>query len=212
MVFDEQPNQSKLLAPIGLTGGTTYFWRARSLEASATSPFSAAQAFKTPVPVPSAPSPGGGGAPPSANDELDLRTVTILKGPSSISSWTVGSVITGTNQGGGQLCIYHSMLGKWPSTAFFGDPGVLVEGNQWVFAYIGGKWYGGAADWYRPGQACKGVDANSIGADAFDQEPLRSWVPKPGEVFAVMSTTPARAWPDMRTLDQRTNVVKMVWR
>jgi hypothetical protein len=27
----------------------------------------------------------------------------------------------------------------------------------------------------------------------------------------VMSTTPARVWPDMRTLDVRTNIVLMRW-
>jgi hypothetical protein len=114
-------------------------------------------------------------------------------------------------QGGGELCIWHDQLGTWPSVIFFNDPNTLVEGNQWVFANIGGRWYGGAADWYRPGQACKGLDAASIGRDAFDQDPLRSWVPQPGELFGVMSTTPARAWPDMRTLDQRTNIVLLRW-
>jgi hypothetical protein len=36
-------------------------------------------------------------------------------------------------------------------------------------------------------------------------------VPKPGEVFGLMVTTPARAWPDMRTLDERSNVVLVRW-
>ena len=34
---------------------------------------------------------------------------------------------------------------------------------------------------------------------------------KPGEVFGLMVTTPARAWPDMRTLDERSNVVLVRW-
>ncbi|HEY7056529.1 MAG TPA: hypothetical protein VH458_08400, partial [Vicinamibacterales bacterium] len=93
---------------------------------------------------------------------------------------------------------------------FFDDPGPVLEGNQWVFANIGGTWYAGAADWYRPGQGCKGVN-NNIGVDSFDREPLHSWHPQPGEVVGVMASTPARLWPAMRTVDERTNVVLIQW-
>jgi hypothetical protein len=56
------------------------------------------------------------------------------------------------------------------------------------------------------------VTAQSIGADAFyGREPLGSWVPRPGEVFGVMASTPARAWPSMRTVDERSNVVLIRW-
>ena len=53
----------------------------------------------------------------------------------------------------------------------------------------------GAADWYRPGQACKDVTADTIGHDAFYNpawEPLRSWVPRRGEQFVMFASTPAR--------------------
>lgn len=212
---DEQPERTSFVTPQDLPAGKQVFWRVRAFASDPVTvgPWSDIQVFRTPAPTPTAPtSPGGGGGnAPAADDQLDLRTVTILKGPSAIVNWPVGSRITNASQGGGELCIWHEQLGKWPSVIFFGDPGTLVEGNQWVFANINGKWYGGAADWYRPGQACKGVDASSIGRDSFDQEPLRSWVPRPGEVFGVMSSTPARAWPDMRTLDQRTNIIMMRW-
>ena len=92
---------------------------------------------------------------------------------------------------------------------FFETPGAL-EGNQWVLANIGGTWYAGAADWYRPGQGCKGVN-NNIGVDSFDKQPLHGWHPQPGETIGVMSTTPARLYPAMKTIDQRTNVVFIKW-
>ncbi|MEQ1870475.1 MAG: hypothetical protein ABL961_10670 [Vicinamibacterales bacterium] len=191
------------------------FWRVRAFasDPQTVGPWSETAVFRTPAAAPAPPSGGGGGggSAPSPNDELDLRSVTVLKGPSDIYNWAVGSRMTRVSQGGGELCTWHDQLGRWPAVIFFDDPNTLVEGNQWVFAKIGGKWYGGAADWYRPGQACKGVDAYSVGRDSFDQEPLHSWVPRPGEVFAVMSTTPARAWPAMRTLDHRTNTVMMTW-
>ena len=109
---------------------------------------------------------------------IDLNTVVYVKGP-NIAKWPQTSRITDVIQGDGQLCIYHTMLGVWPATQYM-DTDATVEGNQWIFANIGGQWYGGAADWYRPGQACKGQDERSMGGDNFylpSEEPLHSWVP-----------------------------------
>ncbi len=170
-----------------------------------------------PEPAPPAPAPTPDPEPtpvPRPADEIDLAGATIVLGPTNVASWPQTSTVTGTKAVTGALCIWHTQLGQWPSTVFFDDPNTLVEGNQWVFANIGGKWYGGAADWYRPGQACKDVNAQSIGGDAFyqpSQEPMHSWVPRPGEIFGVMSTTPARAWPAMRTRDERSNIVLIRW-
>ena len=134
--------------------------------------------------------------------------MTIVLGAAGIADWPVTSTVTSTTTQDHSLCINHTMLGQWPTTPFFGDPSTPLEGNQWVFANIGGQWYGGAADWYRPGQACKDVTRSNIGSDSFyNWEPLRSWSPSPGETFGVMASTPARLYPDMRTIDQRTNVV-----
>jgi hypothetical protein len=36
-------------------------------------------------------------------------------------------------------------------------------------------------------------------------------VPRSGETIGVMSTTPARLWPDMRTYDERTDVKIIRW-
>jgi hypothetical protein len=210
----EQPNQTVLDPPGDLAYNKVYYWHVRAFDPTTVGPWSATQAFATPAAPAPAPTPPGGPLPPNSGDAIDLRAATIVLGPGNIAGWSVGSSITEATQGGGQLCIRHVQLGRWPSVPFFGDAGTLVEGNQWVFMQKNGQWYGGAADWYRPGQACKGVDANSIGRDAFynpSQEPLHSWVPRPGELFGVMATTPARAYPDMRTLDQRTNVELLRW-
>lgn len=194
-----------------LPASTRIFWRVRAYDSKNVGPFSSIRSFMTPAAIttPAPPSaPGGGG---NSRDELDLSTVTIQLGPRDIANWAVTSTVTGTSSTGGSLCINHTKLGKWPTTIFFDDPNTLLEGNQWVFAFIGGKWYGGAADWYRPGQGCKGVVASGIGADAFGMEPLHSWVPKQGETYGLMSSTPARAWPAMRTVDERSNVVLTKW-
>jgi len=206
------PTRTTRTPPATLRYATRYDGRVRAVETSVTGPWSSVQTFLTPTapPVPPPPVPPPGGGDPS--DQLSLSSVSIVLGPSNFGSWPVASTITNIKQGNGDLCIYHTQLGQWPTTPFFGDPGVPLEGNQWVFAFIGGRWYGGAADWYRPGQACKGVTAPEIGHDAFSQEPLHSWVPRPGEQYGLAASTPARAWPAMSTLDQRTNTVLAIWK
>ncbi len=149
----------------------------------------------------------------SSGDQLDLNNVTVVLGLTTIGRWPVTSTITGTSTTGGSFCITHTKLGQWPGATFFGDPGTLAEGNHWIFANIGGRWYGGAGHWYRPGQACKGATADDLASTFYQDtsEPLRSWKPRAGETFAVMVATPARFYPDMKTVDERSNVVLVRW-
>ena len=88
---------------------------------------------------------------------IDLHTVNVILGPKNIADWENTAQITDARWVPDQLCIFHTRLGVWPGVPFFGDASTLVEGNQWVFAFINGQWWTGAADWYRPSQACKGV-------------------------------------------------------
>ncbi|MDE3153497.1 MAG: hypothetical protein KGN76_00220 [Acidobacteriota bacterium] len=177
-----------------LQDNTTYYWRVTATDTTnnISSTYSGVGNFKTSL-------------------GFDLNQVVYVLGP-NISSWPQTSTITNAYADGSQLCIYHTKLGVWPTTPYPYDPSATIEGNQWVFAKINGTWYGGASDWYRPGQACKGVTAQSIGGDAFYAwEPLKSWVPHSGEVFGVADTTPARAWPSTKTLDERTDVKLLTW-
>ena len=192
----QQAGQTSYTLSQDLATGQTYYWRVVATDPAdgVSSAYSSVGSF-------------------TAQLGIDLTKVVYVLGP-NIGSWAQTATITNAYEDGSNLCVYHTKLGVWPTTAFFGDTSTQVEGNQWVFMQKNGQWYGGAADWYRLGQACKGVDANSVGHDAFyqpNQEPLHSWVPQHGEVFGVASTTPARAWPDMKTLDQRTNVVLIKW-
>jgi hypothetical protein len=169
----------------------TLFWRVRGRDPSneEESPFSAPATFEREF-------------------GIDLAKVVYIQSP-DISNWPETAQITSAFHSGGQLCITHTKLGIWPVTDFF-DAGPILEGNQWVFANIDGTWYGGASEWYRPSQACKEVD-EGIGHDSFTVGPLASWRPSPGEVFGVASTTPARLYPSFATLDQRSDVVLIVW-
>jgi hypothetical protein len=101
-VFDEQPNQSTLLAPVGLTASTTYFWRARAFDASTVGPFSAVATFRTAAPAAPPPppsSPGGGSGGPScsgaaASDGINMASAGIYNSPLDLASWCIGAKIT----------------------------------------------------------------------------------------------------------------------
>lgn len=173
-----------------------FYWRARASDAAnqVTGAFSATPVFER---------------RPSTGDFFDLSTATIVLGSTDVASWPVSAQVTSASANWSEVCIYHSTLASWPSTAFFDDPAELVQGNQWMFAFINGKWYGGSGRWFRPGQPCKGISADPFSGTFYqDQtEPLRSYVPRVGDMIGLMATTPNRFWPAMSTLNQRTNVV-----
>lgn len=143
---------------------------------------------------------------------IDLATVQIKLGPAAYINWPVTSQITGAEHANDQLCIDRDNNEFWPSTAFFGDPATQVEGNQWNFIQVNGQWYGGAGHWYRPNQSCKGEMDSLYFIEGFlGQQPFASFRPFHGMVWGVGLSTPARAWPQMKTLDHRTNVVMITW-
>lgn len=195
----EQPTRTGWTPGVDLPEGTLY-WRARALDAAngVASNFSVPASFER----------GRFGAP---GDQLDLSTVTIVVGPQNIGTWPATGRVTGTVAQPFELCIDHDKIGTWPGTVFFDDPGTLTQGNQWMFAFINGRWYGGAGRWSRPGQACKSTSgASDFFGGTFYMDsagPLRSYTPKAGEIIGLMVSTPARFYPSMRTLDERTNVV-----
>jgi len=170
----------------------TLFWRARAIdvENDETGPWTTGTRFER-------------------KRGIDLTQVTYWVGP-PVTQFTETSVITEAYHRNEILCIFHTKLGIWPVQNFF-DAGPILEGNQQYFAFIDGQWHSGSSEWYRPGQACKHVDQN-VGSDSFPATtPIGRWRPQVGEIFGVMSTTPARAYPAMKTVDERTNVVLIQW-
>jgi hypothetical protein len=196
----EQPSQTSWTPPVDLPEGTIY-WRARAIDASN----SAASEYSSPRSI---------DRQPSSGDQIDLRTVTIVQGPGNIASWPATARVTATTAQNGLVCIDHTHLNSWPGTVFFDDPSTQVQGNQWMFAFINGRWYGGSGRWYRPGQACKDTETNDGFGGTFymdGNEPLRSYVPRNGDLIGLMSSTPNRFYPSMKTVDERSNVVVVRW-
>lgn len=184
-----------------LAGGTTYFWRVQAVDAgsSLTSGYSTSQSVTTLV-------------------VIDLTRVNYQRFV-NIANWPITDTIIAVEQDGspfvnpeGPMCINHTKRGLWPTSDFFNDPAVQVESNQWYFAFIGGTWYGGSGENMRPGQICKqGQMSENIGPDGTWGGPMDTWRPRAGELVGYMMTTPARFWPAMKTLDERSNMVVQPW-
>lgn len=146
---------------------------------------------------------------PNGLDAIDLTKVTTVKGV-PITDWPITSNISSVSLGNGQMCTPHSKSGAWPKLDFFGDKETKVEGNMWIFAYINGRWVGGAGHWLRPGQTCKGTNLGEVGPDIYyDAPPLKYWSPCHGELVGFAVSTPARAgqWGTA----ERSNVYLIKW-
>lgn len=172
-VFDEQPNQSGLNAPVGLSPATTYFWRARAFEATASSVFSAAQAFKTPTPVVIQPSGGGGGGgagtPSNCGgnagvDGISMGAATIENSPFDLASWCIGAKITSVQFLGNSFRVDFSRReggGRWPDFTPLGwngplqyTLGICLQVNgRWSCSAVVEFWYGRSLDESAPPSA-----------------------------------------------------------
>jgi len=185
-------------APTGdLPADTPLFWRVQAIDSTnnITSPISATQNFATSL-------------------SIDLTKVNYQRFV-NISSWPVTNKIIDVSQDGGDghMCINHEKRGVWPVSFFEDNPLVPIEANQWYFAKINGQWYGGAGEWLRVNQICKeGQKSEDIGKDGSWGGPMDTWVPKRGELVGYVVSTPARAWPTWKTLDERSNVVVQPWK
>lgn len=190
-----------------LAASTQFFWRARAFDFARVGAWSSVRGFTTAAAAPTTPPPGGGTPTPAPNDQIDLRTVTYVSTSANVTNWAVTSTMLSAGHVGDQLCTNHTMAGRWPQLPFF-DTGATIEGNQWVFASIGGKWIGGANEWMRPGQTCKVIDGH-IGQGGFGGTALANWTPAPGELMGVMVSTPARG--GQLGGAERSNVVLIRW-
>lgn len=192
----EGTNTTSFTPEADLPADATFFWRAQALDAAnaVTGAFSTPTSFTTTL-------------------SIDLSRVNYQRFV-NISAWPVTNQILDVSQDGadGHMCINHAKRGLLPTAPFEDDPLVPVEATQWYFARINGQWYGGAGEWLRPGQICKdGQKSEDIGKDGTWGGPMDTWIPKRGELVGYMISTPARAWPRWRTVDERSNVVVLPW-
>ena len=188
-----------------LSTNTPHYWRVRAQADGLVGPWSSTQSFRTPSSSSGGGSSGGGGGGGSA-DQLNLSSVVWLH--HNVRNWPKTSTITSVSLGNPPICVGHTKAGRWPALRH--SSGILVEGNPWVFAKIGGKWYGATWEWLRPGQTCKGLTGRDFRTHVAGASPLSGWTPRSGEKVGFMVSTPARFGP-MGSVHERSNVVIVTW-
>jgi len=202
----EGVNETGFIPTSDLPINTPLVWRATAIDAAnnVSSAPSTTQGFTTSLAI-----------------DLSRVIVSYPAAPSAaqVSAWRQTATILSVEQDGnpaadGIMCIAFTTAGDWPSTPFFGAEEVQVYANQWYFANIGGQWYGGPGEYLRVGRGfCKtGQGTNAIGPDGGWNTVMASWAPRVGELVGYMISTPARNWPGMRTIDERSNIVVQPWR
>ena len=136
-----------------------------------------------------------------------------------MSNWRSTSTITNVrirDVPAGGICIEHTKARSWPGTPIPVLNRTIIAGNAWVFANIGGRWYGATYEWLRPGQICKLTvrgkhrePSREVGPHT-KQSPLNRWVPRRGERVGFMVSTPTRSGP-MGPIRERSNIVMVTW-
>ncbi|HVO30793.1 MAG TPA: hypothetical protein VMV18_08655, partial [bacterium] len=197
-------NQTAFTPQTGLPGNKTLYWRCTALDQTngASSASSAPLSFTTSYVI-----------------DITKIKVAYPAAPPDISNWAqTGTIIAveqdGNDATGGAMCISFWTSDNWPSIPFFGDPTVPIFANQWYFAYIGGVWYGGPGEYLRSDRdaICKsGQGTHTIGPDGGWIAPMNTWVPQPGEYVGYMISTPARNWPGLQTINERSNIIVQPW-
>lgn len=192
----EQTNTTSWTPSVDLPEGGL-FWRvrARDIANDVTGPFTGALSF-------------------TRRFGIDINKAVIAYGPSHVATWPETAKLRNVYFDPADteiMCTEYDDPG-WPETPFFGGP-ATVYANQWVFVLRDGVWYGGAAAWMRAWpQFCKRDYDQAFFKDSLGGRwPFSETVLHTGDIIGVMMTTPARAWPDMKTLDQRSNIVMVAW-
>jgi hypothetical protein len=207
----EGSNQTSLAVPQTLSAGQLHYWRAQAYDGGNTSPWSTIQAFATPSPNKPQPPPG-----PAGGDEIDPRSITWLSPASTdVGDWRITSAVTGVDQHGDTICVYHTKSGQWPLADVFHDGnGANIEGNIMIVAEVNGRWYGAGFDWLGEGRTCKHAPANEYGRDQVRVWPMdASWPgPRPGDRVGYLVSTPSSDRIPVRTVNERSNIVVITYR
>lgn len=167
-----------------------------------------------PVVPPSPPGPGGNEPPApggAAGDQIDPKAVTWLHGRGEVAGWPVTSHLEEVEMDGrGAIIFPYDATAAWP--AFSKEKN--VSANPWVFAKVGGQWYGATWEWLRPGVTLKRLNepGDIWPASLFKRtkiHPLAGHIPLPGDEVGFMISTLARGGE--RTINRRTQIVKVRW-
>jgi len=133
---------------------------------------------------------------------FDWGKVNWLNG-CDISKWKVTGDLK-VSLSGNKITLDYSNKNIFPAVNF--GEGV-VAANAWLFVQAYGKFYGSTWEWLRPGQTVKMKSA--VDGSHIKMKPMDKWSPQPFDEIWFCVAGLSRG--HMRNIEQRTNVVKVVW-
>ena len=144
--------------------------------------------------------------PPDLDQVIWLHT--------NVSAWEETMTLESVTFQGSQICLNHSSQDEgvfvWPEKEY--SPGTWVVGNPWIFIEKDGQWYAGTWEWLRPDQTCKAI--TSVAGDHIKVAPFDAnsgWKPTSGETYYFMVSGLARQLNAVKNVQERSNLVKLVW-
>ena len=126
-----------------------------------------------------------------------------------ISNWPATATISEVSVRGGTIHFPYSHAHTWPAhPTHIARDGAPMNGNVWIIAEIGGTWYATTWEWLKVGQQSKPV-SSIYGEGHLQYREFAGWRPVSGETYYWMVSGFAR--DRHRTVEERSNAVRMVW-
>jgi hypothetical protein len=141
----------------------------------------------------------------SMSDAISLNNV-VWHGV-DVSSWPVTASLN-AYIANGVLWLSNNKENEWPGS-IEARGGGAINGVAWVFVEIDGTWHAATWEWLRRGQHSKLVSWVKGTNGHIHYAPLNTWVPRSGETYGFMVSTPARG--GVRTINERSNISLIRW-
>ncbi len=127
----------------------------------------------------------------------------------NVSGWSKTATLSSVTFKGDNICLNYNKSGVWPGVVINVEKNTIVNGNPWIFVYQAGTWYAATWEWLRVNQTCKA--STSVAGDHIKKNPLKNFTPVPGQTYYFMVSGLARNYATFKNVDERSNVVKVVW-
>ena len=123
------------------------------------------------------------------------------------SGWPVTARLN-VSVNGNSLTMDSDKKTVWPDMRMKASDGSPMNATAVALIQHGGKWYATAFEFMKHGQSVKSVSGSFRGGNDHMKAPLNTFVPRSGERYGFIITTPSRS---ETTINERSNVVWIVW-
>ncbi len=126
----------------------------------------------------------------------------------NVSGWPATAMIESVTVSGSQISFPYTHARVWPAhPTYKATDGGDMNGNVWVIAEVGGRWYAVTWEWLKVGQSSK--HRASLAYDHIKRGEFANWRPQSGDRIGFMVSGFARS--AHRTVQERSNVVWVIW-